>query len=89
MSQYYEIYFSYSIDGQEIRAAHSLTSLPQEDKLNILRQDIYKLPRPSDEKYAINETRSQNISVRRDIPDTRPDECINIKYNIQSLPTIR
>lgn len=58
-------------------------------ELSSLRDKIYSSPRSSDEKYAINETKSQDISLTRDIPDTRPDDCVNIEYDITSLPTIR
>ena len=61
----------------------------RESELSSLREKIYSLPRSSDEKYAINETKSQKISVTRDVPDTRPDDCLNIEYDVSSLPTIR
>ena len=41
-------------------------------------------------KYAINETKSQTLSVTRDVPDNRPAECKVKSYNLtESKLTIR
>lgn len=64
--------------------------LPRNDgRLSELRGALYNTPRPDDEKYAINETKSEGISLTREIPDTRPPECKNKVYNISRLPTVR
>lgn len=55
-----------------------------------LRQVLYSIPRPDDMKYAINETKSQTLSVTRDVPDNRPAECKVKSYNLtESKLTIR
>ncbi|KAF6036486.1 hypothetical protein EB796_005210 [Bugula neritina] len=64
------------------------STAPKIDKLAKLRQAIYDIKRPDDTKYAINETKSQTISVTRSIPDTRPPECLLKSYDIANLPTV-
>ncbi|XP_067949958.1 polypeptide N-acetylgalactosaminyltransferase 15-like [Watersipora subatra] len=63
-------------------------NLDLEIRLQKLRWALYNVSRPDDEKYAINETKSQTLSVTRGIPDNRPPECLQKIYNTSNLPTI-
>lgn len=84
----YLCYFHFTSESD---GPSTVRAVPQSrsHKLDKLRAAIYSLDRPADEKYAINETKSQTLSVTRDIPDTRPSACLDIHYNLSSLPTVR
>ncbi|XP_046330872.2 polypeptide N-acetylgalactosaminyltransferase 5-like [Haliotis rufescens] len=45
-------------------------------------------PRQADDYFGFNVTRSDEISVMRDVPDARPSECKNRNFNYSSLPTL-
>ena len=61
----------------------------REEKLREMQQTMFKnYKRPPDSSYNINVTLSDRIPLDREIADTRPDECKQIKYNLEELPTI-
>ncbi|XP_060080254.1 polypeptide N-acetylgalactosaminyltransferase 4-like [Ylistrum balloti] len=45
---------------------------------------LYKDIDPS--RFHINVTRTHETSVRRKVPDTRPNECASVKYDMKLLP---
>ena len=44
--------------------------------------------RPPDTHYNINVTLSDMTSLDRSLPDTRPEACSRIKYDISKLPKV-
>ncbi len=59
------------------------------ERLTELQKTLFvEKNRPPDRKFNINVTRSEEISLERDIPDTRADSCKMIRYDVSSLPTI-
>lgn len=57
------------------------------DKLTTLWKDILvDLKRPPDEVFNVNVSQSEQIPLRRPIPETRPEICLKQDYNVSSLP---
>ncbi|CAH1792505.1 unnamed protein product [Owenia fusiformis] len=51
-----------------------------------IQNKLFKFERPPDAKYNLNATLSDGISLDRMIPDTRPNECLKLQYEIDDLP---
>ncbi len=56
--------------------------------LQIQREILTKQVRPPDSQYNINITLSDNISMDRPLPDTRPEICKSFHYDVTSLGTV-
>ena len=58
-------------------------------RLRAYQKTIFVNPqRPADWTYNINVTLAEKIPLERDIPDSRPKECADVKYDTKSLPTM-
>ncbi|XP_046338429.2 polypeptide N-acetylgalactosaminyltransferase 13-like [Haliotis rufescens] len=53
-----------------------------------LRKMLKTHKRPKDSYYSFNVTRSETLSVTRDVIDERPDECKKRMFNYSALPTL-
>lgn len=53
-----------------------------------LRKMLKTHIRPEDSYYSFNVTRSETLSVTRDVIDERPDECKKRMFNYSALPTL-
>lgn len=58
-------------------------------KLRDLQKTLFLHPkRPDDYPYNLNITLAEMKPLERDTPDTRPEQCRNIKYDYEKLPKI-
>lgn len=64
-----------------------LTEEHRQLRLQTLKE-IYAIPHQADADYKLNESRSRSIDLDRPPTDLRPDRCMEIKYDLDTLPTV-
>lgn len=59
----------------------------RKQRLKVLKE-VYAVPHTPDDVYKLNESHSRNIDLDRPPTDLRPDECIKLDYDLDTLPTV-